>query len=498
MTLNKWDVIFVVVAEVLTLLITLSVGDKTYDDAYITFRYARNLALGQGFVFNSGENFLGTTTPLFTLLLALFGWLFSVEAIPLFGQWLTGIALFFCSFLVYFLGREDHKPFGGLIAALLILVNPVFVETWGGEALLLLALVLAAFYFYFKEYEALPAAFLALAFLTRGEGVLAAFVLYTHFIIVHQKFPWRAALAFSAVLIPWVIYALVTFGSPLPSTLPAKIAQMQSGYWAPFLRTSLEWLAAYIIKTPHFSSREPHYSYFVVVALAALGGWSLLLRPQFRWWAILIWIGLYAAGYSLLGVPFYHWYVAPLALGGLVLAGLGAQFGYNFIRQVKFGYAQYRNVALIIFIATLALPLITAAGFIKNYAAQPLCPQCRLYTRAGIWLREHTPPTASVGYFEIGFMGYYADRAFIDPVGLINPRVAERVAHGNLKWAYQYYKPDYLVIHPARWYDRIGNIREEPWFQEAYREVTSIAETGYEPQLVIYQKIDDAAIPTLP
>ena len=97
-------------------------------------------------------------------------------------------------------------------------------------------------------------------------------------------------------------------------------------------------------------------------------------------------------------------------------------------------------------------------------------------------------------------MGYYAERTFIDPVGLVNPGVAEQVAHGNFKWAYLHYKPDYLVIHPIRWYDRIGNIREEPWFKEAYREVASIEETDYHLKvpLVIYQKIDEKAILATP
>ena len=44
--------------------------DYAYDDAYITYRYARNLATGHGFVYNLGDLYLGTTTPLYTLLLA--------------------------------------------------------------------------------------------------------------------------------------------------------------------------------------------------------------------------------------------------------------------------------------------------------------------------------------------------------------------------------------------------------------------------------------------
>ena len=42
-----------------------------FDDAFITFRYARNLALGHGFVYNPGEWVLGTTAPAFGLLLAI-------------------------------------------------------------------------------------------------------------------------------------------------------------------------------------------------------------------------------------------------------------------------------------------------------------------------------------------------------------------------------------------------------------------------------------------
>src|SRR5260370_38217980 len=41
-----------------------------FDDAYITFRYAANLARGLGLVFNPSEHVLGTTSPLFTVILA--------------------------------------------------------------------------------------------------------------------------------------------------------------------------------------------------------------------------------------------------------------------------------------------------------------------------------------------------------------------------------------------------------------------------------------------
>src|SRR5262245_45944064 len=45
-------------------------GPRTIDDAFITFRYSRNIVEGQGFVYNPGVRTLGTTTPLFTLTMA--------------------------------------------------------------------------------------------------------------------------------------------------------------------------------------------------------------------------------------------------------------------------------------------------------------------------------------------------------------------------------------------------------------------------------------------
>lgn len=51
----------------------LAATHYTFEDAFITFQFARRIATGHGFVYNIGEPIYGTTTPLFALLLA--GWL---------------------------------------------------------------------------------------------------------------------------------------------------------------------------------------------------------------------------------------------------------------------------------------------------------------------------------------------------------------------------------------------------------------------------------------
>ena len=48
-------------------------GARTIDDSFITYRYARNILAGDGFVYNPGEAVMGTTTPLYTLLMVALG-----------------------------------------------------------------------------------------------------------------------------------------------------------------------------------------------------------------------------------------------------------------------------------------------------------------------------------------------------------------------------------------------------------------------------------------
>lgn len=53
------------------IIVRLVVGVQTVDDAFITFRYSQHIAAGEGFTYNSPQRVLGTSTPLFTLVMAL-------------------------------------------------------------------------------------------------------------------------------------------------------------------------------------------------------------------------------------------------------------------------------------------------------------------------------------------------------------------------------------------------------------------------------------------
>ena len=70
LTTKRQLIFWVLCLSVAATMILWSDSPLDVDDAYITYRYAENLAGGNGFVYNVGEQILGTSTPLYTLLLA--------------------------------------------------------------------------------------------------------------------------------------------------------------------------------------------------------------------------------------------------------------------------------------------------------------------------------------------------------------------------------------------------------------------------------------------
>ncbi|MEE9271210.1 MAG: glycosyltransferase family 39 protein [Candidatus Krumholzibacteria bacterium] len=200
-------------------LAALSVSAPT-DDACITFRYAENLAEGQGFVYNTGERVLGTTTPLFTLLLLPF----ALAGLPLqAAAYALALAadLLVC-LLVY---RLIARPFGepaALLAALFYALSYVAIAAcgYGMETQVFEALVVMAILFAVQSRYAATAVAVGLAVLTRPEGALLAGILGVFILAkLHRQslpFPWKALVVFLAVTIPWFVFATLYFGFALP------------------------------------------------------------------------------------------------------------------------------------------------------------------------------------------------------------------------------------------------------------------------------------------
>ena len=202
-----------------------SVPVLPYDDGYITFRYVDNLLRGRGLVYNQGENVFGSTTPLYIFLLMAAKW-FSHQPIPDLAVRLNIIPFLLCGVGTFCLVRywSSSMLCAGIGASVFWVSLDMLTASSGGmETFVFLALVL----FTFLILEAQPprpvwaGVLSGLAILTRPEGIL---LIPIGFIIFRKSM--REILKFiawlSLALAPWVAFASMKFGTPIPMSLIAK------------------------------------------------------------------------------------------------------------------------------------------------------------------------------------------------------------------------------------------------------------------------------------
>src|SRR3989442_1563363 len=107
--------------------------DLKFDDAYIHFRYAENIAQGEGFVYNPGERVLGSGAIPWNLMLAVIAALAPPGTLPAAVSVLNYLALLACAALLLAALRELVRPWGGIgITAALLAQGPLVVSSVGG------------------------------------------------------------------------------------------------------------------------------------------------------------------------------------------------------------------------------------------------------------------------------------------------------------------------------------------------------------------------------
>ncbi len=447
-------------------------GLYTYDDAFITFRMSANLASGHGFVYNPGEWHLGSTAALYGLILAALGWLFGPDRIPLMSGVLSCASLFATGLMLPALGAGADDGAGlhdvagrraGVAAGLLYAASPLLFVTFGGEMPFLLALVTGAFLAERRGRPALAAVLAALAAVTRPDGVLVIAAVLATMAVRGRRLPWREGILAVAVLLPFLALAWHAYGSPLPSTLAAKLAQRDSGLWGTFGRGLVDWLRLFLWDTTRpnlgFAPVAPP-TLWLWIAGGVLAIWRL--RPFLP---LLAWTAAFTAAYVLLRVPFYHWYVAPAALGLCILGGAGLARAVEWlVSMVPAADAPgwpVPTAAVIAAAIAISLPPLAALPRTSR-----LNDNVRLYIEAGQWLATQTLPRSRVGYYEIGYIGFYGHRPMVDALGLIDPSIAPAVKARDFGRAFREARPDYILEKPGV---GLNTFLAEPWFAEEYR-----------------------------
>lgn len=400
------------------------------DDALIYLRYVRNFHEGNGLVYNPSENFNGLTSPLFTALMLLAGFLFSnlqTMMILLSGMFFLAAALLGAS--VFAKTRLERA-----VTATVLACFGYFYSTFGMETGLYLLLIAASLLLYRRESPWFVIT-LALLVITRNEGVFLALVLATDYLYRQRQLPpWRYLLAACAVFVIPLLFNLYYYGALLPATGSAKIAQGRSGLWG----ESWIFLNASYLRDAFFSGSLFAPSFFFCASVGGL----FVQRKQRGAWLSLSFLVLLLAFYVGLNIPNYHWYYAPFLFFLIIFACRGIwQFGEYALAK---GHRTTQAMLL-------ALLLIGALVSVQKIVSFEVRGATQSYVDMGVWLRDNTPVTASVAMVEIGTVGWYSQRPIVDILGLVSPYNSAYIGERHFMHWLLHYQPDFILRHEPVW-----------------------------------------------
>jgi arabinofuranosyltransferase len=433
-----------------------------YDDAYITFRYAHNLSQGQGFIYNPGEAVLGTTTPLFTLLLAGAGRLAGVGAIPTAALLITlladGLNLWLMYRLAYWLTGNRYV---GVTAALVFLLQPLRLAAAAGgmETSLFIAFLLLMYHSYLVRRRCmLTALWAALAFLVRPDALIAILPMFIDWVLHERKRALQAGVLALLLVLPWLAWSTAAFGSPLPNSIVAKAAaDPPLGYTAYLLITFL------FAGTPLMGLAPVAFFLGVgVLAVLVMLFFKGIGKQEPSFWVMAVYPLLYILIMIAVNAPVYFsWYYLPL-MPALILLLLSSVFVLLKDKPL------YKWLALTLECGFLLITPLVALKIIPNWSLDRTREASFLAATNAV--HDQVKPGQVVLAPDIGIIGWQLDRAVIfDSVGLVSPQANQ---YGNV--ISQQLISD---VHPAliisldQFIDE--DLRTSPFFVNAYEEYWS-------------------------
>jgi len=419
------------------------------DDAWIHQTYARNLARLGEWSFIPGKPSAGSTSPLWSVLLAL-GYRINIPPIP--WAYLLGAG---CLFALGVVGEllyrslaalsEKRFPWFGLF--LVFEWHLVWAAASGMETLLhAFGILLTLYLISLSKRKWFWIGLLIGAIVwVRPDGLTllgpAVFVL-----ILESEF-WQERLlgigklaqGFLVGFIPYLFFNMQLSGSMWPNTFYAKQAEYAILYQFPLIDRLIN-----------------------LYSLPLVGAGAMLLPGIFYglWWAVQqrCWTYLGAALWWMGYTGLYAWrlpviyqhgrYLMPAMPVYFLLGAIGTT-------QLFRKYRGNQGMAFILQRAWVVSSILLCAVFFvmgaRAYAEDVAIIESEMVDSAR-WIANNTPENALIAAHDIGAMGYFANRDLIDLAGLVSPDVIPFIRDENQLAQYITENgADYLVVFPD-WY----------------------------------------------
>ncbi len=426
----EWIVVGVVVAVAAGR--ELSCGVCLHDDAYISFRYARNMLRGQGPVYNPGERVEGYTNFLWVVLLSAFGGPeLDLTQPARFAGMAISLAVIVAAYLA---GRGLGLRFPWtLIPPVLLGLHGGFLteSVMGLETPLYTLLCLLGGWLAVgsgpSPRRVLAGLLFVLAGMSRPEGVLVGALLLGWAAVMRRPGAWEAVGVLVVLFACFFAWRLTYYGYPFPNTFYAKVgwtnAQVLRGwrFLCDFLgETGAPWVAA-VLGSPLLGRRHRRWVLPAVSLVLTYSTYLVLIGGDFnltyRFYMVLFpWMALLAAA----------------SIGGLADVGRGSR--YPVARLSACGW-------------TVILVLHLAGTFEEawEYATER---RTNLPTQRsmGAHLKAVAGPGDGLAIHAAGAIAYYADLPTVDMYGLTDVHIAHQDQPALGQWTPGHEKGDAAYV----------------------------------------------------
>jgi len=471
---------------IVALIARLLPGPRIVDDAYITFRYAHNLITGHGFVYNIGERVLGTTTPLYTLLMAGLALLTGSRDFPTLALCVNAVAGAAAVGLLYRLGKRFSGHRGVAVGGALLWAIAPYSVTFaigGMETDLTIALLLAAADAHIAGRSRRMAVWCALALLARPDtAILLGLLWLDHgWERLRQRRPiplLKEGMITAGILAPWIAFGTLYFGSPLPHSIAAKSVTYRLPPTAAFIRLLQHYA------TPFFEHRilPPTMllgTFGVYLALWAFGGREAIRRNR-RAWPIVVYPWAYFTVFAIANPLLFRWYLSPPMPFYFLLIVHGL---WVIIHQAG---RRCTSVGLAMFLLAAAGCTLNAWELHPDHGPDRPAPEMAwfqlelLYSQAADIVRTQAHPDDTLCAGDIGVLGYRTGMHILDTVGLVTPASTRHYPADPDIYVINYaipaslvldLDPDYIVILEI--YGRRGLLPDTE-FQARYRLIETL------------------------
>ncbi len=416
---------------------SINIGD-VIDDAYISFRYARNLVEGKGLIFNVGEIVEGYTNFLWVIIISLF---IKLGFDPGYISQVLGIIFNACTILItYKLGEliTGERNHWNLISTALLAINVPFI-VWaieGMETSLFTFLVVFSIYLYIREDKKdgysfpFSAIICALAAMTRPDGILVFVTLFIYKIstILTRKdklnkrdiiFP----LVFIIVYGTYFLWRYSYYGYLLPNTFYAKARR---GFDIEIYKQGWTYIYKYFT-TGKIYRTSPWEWKLIILSLV------LVLRRWRKYYSIIIvFIGLYSLFIIYAGGDWmadFRFLVPIIPLICFVIQE-GMRNLSSLLKELEKVREGLRYSAILILIALIIFPnLMTLYRYQRSEGWQRLHrAHSLIYMPLVKWTSENVNEHQAISVSDVGYIGYYTEAVVIESTwGLTD----EYIAHSN-------------------------------------------------------------------